>query len=327
MTKDGAGTRNGSMELPLQVTSKTAAADGVVRLELRLPNGAQLPPWTPGAHVALTLEPGLVRQYSLCGAKEDRESYVVAVLREAEGRGGSRYVHEHLEVGQSVPVSVPRNNFELREADRYLFVAGGIGITPIVPMIAEVDARGCDWRLVYGGKSRAAMAFVDELTCRHGDRVDVRPHDVAGILPVGQLVEELDGETLIYACGPAPLLEALEASCQRAGVVNRLEVERFTADPDAAGRPDDSTFRVVLQVAGVEFDVPPQKSVLEAVEDAGVAVDFSCREGTCGTCETGVLEGVPDHRDALLSDDERAANDTMMICVSRSRGERLVLDL
>jgi len=327
MTNEAAVAKAGSMGLRLQVTSKTVAAEGVARLELRFPNGARLPLWTPGAHVALTLEPGIVRQYSLCGNREDRESYVVAVLREADGRGGSEYVHSHLEVGESVPVSVPRNNFELREADRYLFVAGGIGVTPILPMIAEVDARGCDWRLVYGGKSRAAMAFVEDLIGRYGDRVDVRPHDVMGILPVGQIVENVDDETLIYACGPAPLLESLAAECQRAGVADRLEIERFTAAPDAAGRADDCAFRVMLQASRVELDVPPQKSILEAIEDAGLAVDSSCREGTCGTCETGVIEGVPDHRDALLSDDERTANETMMICVSRCLGERLVLDL
>lgn len=313
--------------LRLRVQSRTCVADGVVRLELCGVDGEQLPQWTPGAHVSLALEPGLVRQYSLCGSRSRGDRYAIAVLLEPNGRGGSRYVHERLELDHVVRVSAPRNNFELRDAEKYLFIAGGIGITPIIPMIAEVESRGCDWRLVYGGRQRSSMAFADELAERYGDRVEVRPQADAGHLPVAQLVDELARDSLVYACGPAPLLEALETECRRADVLDRLETERFVASPEVAPRADDSEFRVVLQVAGLDLVVPSSTSILDVIEGAGVAVDSSCREGTCGTCETGVIEGVPDHRDALLSDEERAANDTMMICVSRCKGARLVLDL
>jgi ferredoxin-NADP reductase len=313
------------VELDLLLESKRDAADGVTVLRLRDPSGADLPPWEPGAHVDLLLGPGLVRQYSLCGDPSDRSVLEVAVLRETAGRGGSRYVHEQLSERATVRVRGPRNHFTLEPSPRYLFVAGGIGITPLVPMVAAADRAGAHWRLVYGGRSRASMAFVDELRQRYGDKVTVHPQDTHGLLDLPSLLDTPRDDTLVYCCGPEPLLGAVEERCA-AWPAGALHVERFSPKQfDAPARTD--SFEVQLDRSGQVLEVPPDRSILEVVEDAGVQILSSCREGTCGTCETGVLAGVPEHRDSLLTDSERAEGDTMFICVSRSCGPRLVLDL
>lgn len=303
----------------LVVCRKETVAAGVVALTLRDPVGAPVPEWEPGAHVDLVLGDDLVRQYSLCGDPADRSALRLAVLREPDGRGGSAFVHDRLREGELVRIGMPRNNFRLVEASRYLFVAGGVGITPILPMVAAVDASGAEWRLVYGGRSRASMAFVDELVDKYGARVTVCPQDETGLLDLDALLSEPDPATAIYCCGPEPLLAAVEARLPP-GVPH---VERFAGTAAAGG----SAFEVVLARSGRTLTVPEDRSVLATVEAAGVAVLSSCREGTCGTCETDVLEGTPDHRDVLLTEEERAAGESMMICVSRSAGGRLVLDL
>jgi ferredoxin-NADP reductase len=310
--------------MTLVVQDKRPVADGIVELVLNGVAGAsELDPWTPGAHIGLVLAPGLVRQYSLCGDPADRQAYRVAVLREPNGRGGSAYVHDQLQVGDTLTVHRPRNNFELKDAPRYLFVAGGIGITPILAMLAEADRQQSDWQLVYGGKSESSMAYLAELIERWGPRIRALPQDRFGLLPVDDLVSGLAGQDRLYCCGPTALLEAVEDSCRRRSF-SRLHSERFSAIVDEVPlRP----LEVVLAGSGVTLKVAADQSILEAVEDAGVPVDSSCREGTCGTCETRVLAGRPDHRDALLSEDEREAGDTMFICVSRTLSERLVLDL
>ncbi|NUT51215.1 MAG: oxidoreductase [Saccharothrix sp.] len=303
-------------EFEVLVERKELVADDVVRLTLRHPRGEPLPAWEPGAHVDLVPTPDLVRQYSLCGDPTDRSTLQVAVRHEPTGRGGSRHVHSALAEGATVRVRGPRNRFPLVTADRYLFVAGGIGITPIVPMIAAVAARGAWWRLLYGGRTRSSMAFAAELSARHGDRVAVRPRDEAGPLDLDSF---LAADAEVYCCGPESLIAAVERRAR-----SRPHVERFTPEPVGGGR---TSFQVELARSGRTLVVPEDGSILHAVEEAGVPVLSSCREGTCGTCETGVLEGTPDHRDSVLTDEERAAGDVMMICVSRSRGPRLVLDL
>lgn len=312
-------------EFDLLLTAKRTAADGVIVLTLRDPDGGLLPPWEPGAHVDLLLRPDLIRQYSLCGDPADRSTLQVAVLREVDGRGGSRYVHDELSEQSVVRVRGPRNHFSLLPAKRYLFIAGGIGITPIVPMLAAAERDGADWRLVYGGRTRASMAFRTELCERYGDKVSIQPQDEVGLLDLASLLAEPDADTLVYCCGPEPLLAAVEAKCA-AWPAGALQVERFA--PKAYDEPTlRESFEVELEQSGLTLTVPPDKSILQVVEEAGVAILSSCREGTCGTCETGVLAGVPEHRDSLLTADERAANDTMMICVSRSCTPKLVLDL
>lgn len=312
-------------QMELAVAARTAVADAVVELTLTHPDGLALPEWSPGAHLDLILGEGLVRQYSLCGDPGDRTTYRVAVLREPESRGGSRAVHDGLAVGGTVGVQGPRNNFELMEASEYLFVAGGIGITPLIPMIAAVEARGIPFRLVYGGRARASMAYVEALESRYPDRVEVCPQDQMGHLDLPGILGEHRPDRLVFTCGPSPLLDAIESYCVQwpAGAVN---MERFRAKEANHGAVD-TAFEVELAHTGVTVTVPPGRSILDVVEEAGASVLTSCREGTCGSCETPILEGAADHRDSLLTQEEKDAQETMFICVSRACSPRLVLDL
>ncbi|MEU4170134.1 PDR/VanB family oxidoreductase [Streptomyces sp. NPDC026665] len=295
-------------------------ADGVLALRLRHPLGDELPPWEPGAHIDVLLGPGLERQYSLCGDPADRGAWRIAVLREADGRGGSAHVHGRLGAGDNVRVRGPRNHFALAPAPRYLFVAGGIGITPILPMLAAAEAAGAEWTLLYGGRTRASMAFTEELE-RYGERVTLAPQDESGVLDLPSVLRGVSGDTLVYCCGPGPLLDAMEERCP----AGSLRVERFRPKDQRTGGEEE--FEVVLARSGRTVTVARGASVLDTVRAAGVEVLFSCTEGTCGTCETDVLEGTPDHRDSVLTDEEREAGGTMLICVSRCLGGRLVLDL
>ncbi|MFD5945291.1 PDR/VanB family oxidoreductase [Streptomyces collinus] len=307
-------------EAELIVQRREFAAEGVLALTLRHPLGEPLPAWEPGAHVDVLLGPGLERQYSLCGDPADRSAWRIAVLREPAGRGGSAHVHEQLGEDAKVRVRGPRNNFRLEPAPRYRFVAGGIGITPILPMLAAAEASGAEWTLLYGGRTRGSMAFGGELG-RYGDRVTFAPQDETGLLDLPSVLDDVPEGTLVYCCGPGPLLDAVEARCP-SGV---LRVERFQPKQQETG--DNTAFEVELARSGKTLTVAPDVSVLDAVRAAGVEVLYSCTEGTCGTCETDVLDGEPDHRDSVLTDDERATGETMLICVSRCRGGRLVLDL
>jgi ferredoxin-NADP reductase len=311
-------------EREVVVAERCAAAEDVVALTLVPADGAPLPAWAPGAHVDLLLGNGMERQFSLCGDPGDDGAWRVAVLREPDGRGGSAYVHDALATGARVRVRGPRNHFALEPAASYLFVAGGIGITPILPMLAAADRAGAAWRLLYGGRRRATMAFLDRLAA-YGDRVDVRPQDETGLLDLDAALGTPAPGTLVYCCGPEPLLRAVEERCA-AWPEGALHTERF-APAARDGDAVDTGFEVELAASGRTFAVAPGTSILETLEAAGLAVLSSCQEGTCGTCETGVLAGEPDHRDVVLTPAERAANDVMMICVSRSCSARLVLDL
>lgn len=307
-------------EAELVVERRESVADGVLALTLRHPLGEELPSWEPGAHIDVVLGPDLERQYSLCGDPADRRAWRVAVLREPDGRGGSAYVHGQLSLGDKVRVRGPRNHFTLKPAPRYRFVAGGIGITPILPMLAAAEEAGAEWTLLYGGRTRESMAFTEELG-RYGDRVRIAPQDETGLLDLASVLDGVPEGTLVYCCGPGALLDAVEERCP-AGV---LHVERFQPKAQEAG--GNTEFEVVLERSGQTLTVASDASVLDTVRAAGVEVLFSCTEGTCGTCETDVLEGTPDHRDSVLTDEEREAGETMLICVSRCLGKRLVLDL
>ncbi|MCG5219298.1 PDR/VanB family oxidoreductase [Streptosporangium sp. KLBMP 9127] len=311
-------------ESKLVVSRRTREAADVVSLTLRHPAGEPLPRWEPGAHIDLVMDGGPTRQYSLCGDPADLAAWQVAVLREPAGRGGSAYVHENLTEGTPVLVRGPRNHFALRTAPRYLFIAGGIGITPILPMTAAAQAAGADWTLLYGGRTRSSMAFADRLAAR-GDRVRISPEDEHGLLDLASFLAEPAPGTLVYCCGPEPLLNAVEERC-RTWPSGALHVERFKPrepGPDAVA----DSFELVLRRSGLTLTVPAGRTILQTVQDAGVQVLYSCTEGTCGTCETDILDGEADHRDSILTEEERAANESMLICVSRCRGSRLVLDL
>ncbi|MFF8781991.1 PDR/VanB family oxidoreductase [Streptomyces sp. NPDC015140] len=310
-----------SPETELVVARRQMAAEDVLALTLRHPRHEELPRWQPGAHVDVVLGPGLERQYSLCGDPADRAVWRIAVLRERDGRGGSAHVHQELKVGDRVRVRGPRNHFRLEAARRYRFVAGGIGITPILPMLAAAEEAGAEWSLLYGGRTRAGMAFTSELE-RYGERVTLVPEDESGRLDLAPVLDDVPGDTLVYCCGPGPLLDAAGERCP----AGRLRVERFSPAQARPAGPDPG-FEVVLARSGRTVVVEPDVSVLDAVRGAGVEVLFSCTEGTCGTCETEVVAGEPEHRDSVLTEEERAAGETMLICVSRCRGRRLVLDL
>jgi ferredoxin-NADP reductase len=248
------------------------------------------------------------------------------VLREPNGRGGSAFVHDRLQRGAAVRVRGPGNNFPLTPgAPYYLMIAGGIGITPILPIIRELEDQGADWRLVYGGRSRRSMAFRDQLA-EFGARVAMRPQDEYGLLNVRKWIKDSPAGTAVYCCGPGPLLAAVETMHAQLGKERTLHVERFHARPGALDGPR-TAFEVELAQSGVTISVAPDQTIVEALDAIGMDVDTACREGVCGTCETRVLEGTPDHRDSFLSASERGRNDRMMICCSRAASPRLVLDL
>ncbi|MGM1062221.1 PDR/VanB family oxidoreductase [Saccharothrix sp. Mg75] len=308
----------------LVVVDKSPVADDVVALTLRGPARDRLPEWAPGAHVDLVLPGGLVRQYSLCGDRWDPYDYRVAVLRDPAGRGGSVFVHDGLRVGDRVSLGGPRNNFRLVPSPSYLFVAGGIGITPLLPMVRQAELVGADWRLLYGGRSLRGMAFLPELAA-YGDKVVVVPQDVRGLPDLAAWLPSPGSATKVYCCGPAALLRAVEGLCAE-HPPGQVRTERFV--PEDRGAPArDEPFEVELRRSGRSVVVAPGQSVLDALNGVGVAVLSSCRRGTCGTCETTVLGGEPDHRDSILDDAERASGDCLFPCVSRSRSDRLVLDL
>jgi ferredoxin-NADP reductase len=309
-------------QLTLVIREIRREAEGVVSVVLALPDGGALPAWQPGAHVDLVL-PDMVRQYSLCGSPEDRASYRLGVLREPDGRGGSRHVHDQLAVGDTVGVRGPRNRFPLVAAPRYVFVAGGIGITPLLPMIGELAGRGADWTLVYGGRSRSSMAFLPELA-PYGDRVSVRPQDEFGLLDLEAICAGAAG-AVVYCCGPEPLIAALEAACGRRLDID-LRLERFTArqiEPDLAR----SRFEVHCADSDVTVTVAEQESILDALIAAGVDVNYDCREGTCGSCELDVVDGEIAHRDSVYTAAEHASMSVVFPCVSRALCDRLVLDV
>lgn len=310
----------------LVIRQMALEAEAVLSVELADPSGP-LPSWEPGAHIDLELAPNLIRQYSLCGRPDDGSRWQVAVLEEPKSSGGSWAVHHVLRVGDTVRALGPRNNFPLVAATDYLFIAGGIGITPILPMLREVVSRDVDWHLLYGGRRRASMAFLDDLPL--GECVEVLPEDEFGLLDIAGAIARTPVAAAVYCCGPDALITAVERGCEAAGRepphLERFKVAatRTTELPEQGGEE----FEVVLARSGLTVRVPADKSVLEAVEEAGVMAFSSCREGYCGCCETAVVEGEIDHRDDYLFGEDRTSGKKMMICVSRSRSPRLVLDL
>ncbi|MGO3327193.1 cytochrome P450/oxidoreductase [Gordonia sp. (in: high G+C Gram-positive bacteria)] len=322
--RDGWVTSTTETEIDLQVQARRPVAEGIVELTLTDPSETQLPSWTAGAHVDLVLSPSLTRQYSLCGSTADASSWKVGVLLDPSSRGGSAFVHKELIEGATVRVRGPRNHFPLVASPRYQFIAGGIGITPILAMIDAAEARGAQWSLLYGGRSRASMAFRDRL--ESDDRVTIWPQDDKGLLDLDTVLGTPRSDTLVYCCGPGALLDAVEERCAT-WPDGSLHLERFAAKQVAVSDDALDSFEVECARSGLTVTVPEDKSIFETVEEAGAAVLGSCMEGICGTCEVDVLDGTPDHRDSILSRSEREQGATMMPCVSRSLSEKLVLDV
>ncbi|MEU7141845.1 PDR/VanB family oxidoreductase [Nocardia sp. NPDC046473] len=308
-------------EIPVRVSARRDEAEGVFSLELSAEAGGELPSWSPGAHIDVAVGAAGVRQYSLCGDPAQSSHWRIAVLHEPSGRGGSHHLHSTALAGTVLRVSMPRNNFELVDCERYVFLAGGIGITPILPMVAAAEAAGARWSLYYGGRTRAHMAFADDLANRY-PAAKLLPQDEHGLLPLADILAE-HSDAAVYCCGPEPLLAAVEAEGARQGLP--VHLERFVPRPMEFA--PNKSFEVRLASSGRTFQVGVHQSIADVLERAGISIVTSCREGTCGTCETAVLAGDIDHRDSLLTADEQARGNTMMLCVSRARSDVLVLDL
>lgn len=313
----------------VRVAAATPVAEGVLELRLVATDDRPLPAWEPGAHLDVETPAG-IRQYSLCGPIAD-DAYTVAVLREENGRGGSKSVHETISTDAELRVSSPKNHFALvPDADRYLLIAGGIGITPIKAMVQHLAAQGNEWELHYGGRSLASMAYREQLQELGGDLVAIHPQDTHGLLDLAGILAEADSGTVVYCCGPTPLLDAVAVAVENSPA-RELHVERFAAPSttpvDADAEQGEETFIVELAATGGEVEVGPDQSIMAAVRARGIDVLSSCEDGYCGTCETRVLGGIPLHRDTVLTPSEQDSNETMMICVGRSCSKRLILDL
>jgi ferredoxin-NADP reductase len=304
-------------------------AEDITSIELRPVGGGSFPGFAPGSHIDLHLPNAMVRSYSLVNPSGETHRYVVAVLKDRASRGGSRCVHEQLRVGMQIRISAPRNNFHLHEdAGGTVLVAGGIGVTPLLCMALRLKALGRPFEFLYFARSRASAAFVSEIEALgvpvtwHFDAEKGGPPDLRALLAA----RPAQAGTHYYACGPAVMLDSFEKSCAELGYAN-AHIERFTAVEVAASADARAGYTVELKRAGKEFQVQAGQNLLAALRAAGADPSTSCEEGICGSCETRVLAGIPDHRDSVLSPSEQAANITMMVCVSGCKSERLVLDL
>ncbi|WP_141811794.1 PDR/VanB family oxidoreductase [Nocardia bhagyanarayanae] len=312
--------RRTGFDMRLRIDARVVEAEDVVSLTLRSPTGAELPTWIPGAHIDVFLPSGRQRQYSLTGDPASRVQYRIAVRRIADGDGGSRELHE-LREGDLLRIRGPRNAFTFVTAPAYLFVAGGIGITPILPMVTECAHRGLPWRLIYLGRSRASMPFLGELERCRGGHLEVRPDDEFGVPHLDALMTEAPRGAAVYVCGPPPLMESARRVLSATDPTASVHTERFSPLPVQDGHP----FRITLRRMGATVEVGADESALSAIRRVLPGTAFSCRQGFCGTCKTRVLDGEIDHRDRLLTESER--DSTMLTCVSRALGDELVLDL
>lgn len=318
---------NAFLEVRLRTIRHEARDLNSYRLEL--PGGGELPAFDAGAHVDVEVAPGLVRSYSLAGDPADRSHYLLGIALDAASRGGSRAVHERWRVGQSLRIGAPRNLFPLVEsAVHSVLIAGGVGITPLLSMARRLTALGRPWTMHLAARSRAHAAFVDELAAMArrtpGSTLDVHADDERGGPPdLKAWVGAAPPGAHLYACGPRPMLDAYRAATA-ARPAGQVHWESFVPTEEAAV---GGGFRLVLARQGRQLDVPAGKTMLDVLLDAGVDVPYGCMQGVCGSCQTRVLAGVPDHRDGILDDATRARNDSVIVCCSGSRTPELTLDL
>lgn len=317
--------------MQVRVRSITREAIGIHTYELVDPSGAALPPFSAGSHIDVHLPGNLIRQYSLCNDPRERHRYVIGVLNVVGGRGGSKTMHEVVRVSDLFTISAPRNNFPLAEgARRHVLLAGGIGVTPMMAMVETLAAQGADFNVVYCSRSSDLTAFRDRLK-PHADAGRVAFHhdegDPAGGLDVAAALREHAAGTHLYCCGPAGLMKAVKAATEH-WPPGTVHFEFFSPVPapatSAAAEAGADTFQVQLASSGVVYTVPPEKSIVEVLRENGVEVETSCEAGICGTCRTRYLEGSPDHRDFVLTDEEH--EDFVLICCARSQSDLLVLD-
>ena len=304
-------------------------AEDITSIDLRPLDGVAFPPFEAGAHVDLQLPNGLLRRYSLVNPPGERGRYLVAVLKDRASRGGSRWLHDNLRIGLRLTISAPRNNFKLHEdAGHSVLVAGGIGITPLLCMGRRLQQLGRPFELLVFARSRKSAAFVAEIEALgapvhwHFDTEQGGPPDLKALLAS----RPANPDTHYYACGPGVMLDSFETLCAELGYTN-AHIERFTAVEVAAATDAMQSYTVELRRSGKTITVTPAQTLLEALRACGADPSTSCEEGVCGSCETAVLEGTPDHRDSVLSAAEHAANKVMMVCVGGCKSERLVLDM
>ncbi|WP_127112599.1 PDR/VanB family oxidoreductase [Shimia sediminis] len=315
-----------AQNLIMRVQRMEWAATDVIELELRLPDGSEIPTYQPGAHIDLELPNGITRSYSIKGDPAQSDRYVVGVGLDTASRGGSKYIHKNMRVGDVINVSRPRNHFPLIEtAEKVVLIAGGIGATPMVCMARRLSELGQACQLVYAIRSNDRAAFLTELQALD---IDLRLHidnENGGPINLAEVISDQPKGTHFYCCGPAGMMTAFETATADLPDEN-IHVEYF-APKVIEDVTEANGFTVVLNKSGKTVEVDAEETVAEAIQAAGVKVDLSCEDGICGTCETRVLEGVPEHRDSVLTKKEQESNRTMMICVSRCAGKRLVLDL
>lgn len=309
------------------VRDRIVVAENVISIDLVDPAGLELAEWSAGAHIDVLLPSGLIRQYSLCGDYEDRTYYRIAVLLDPESRGGSREIHETTLPGTSLRIRGPRNHFELMDADSYFFVAGGIGVTPILTMVRRADQLGKPWYMIYGGRTLSSMAFLDDLLALGAENIEVVPQDEKGYPDIEGVVRDLH-RTAVYACGPPGLLNVVIDCCDHHLGPKSAHIERFGAGaPLEIDERDNSAFELELRRSGITVIVEPDETMLNAITKVLPNYLYSCEEGYCGTCIAAVLEGIPQHRDTCLMDDEHEGNELVITCISRSETPKLVLDV
>ncbi|MBM7112857.1 PDR/VanB family oxidoreductase [Archangium primigenium] len=318
--------------LRLRVHRITSEAEGIRSYELVSPDGAALPAFEAGAHVDVQVPGGFTRQYSLCNDPAERHRYVIAVQKDAGGRGGSRAMHEQVHEGDELTVGPPRCAFPLMYARGYVLVGGGIGITPLVSMAHALQRQGAPWHLHYCTRSPERTAFRELLTSPAFAGHVTLHHDLgdpARRLDLKALLTRRPGGHRVYCCGPAPLMRAVrEATQHHEWPREKVHFEAFSADGvGAVGTEAEQEFQVVVRSSGATYPVPPGNSVLQVLRENGMRVPSDCEAGSCGACLTRVLEGEPEHRDTFLSEARRAARCDMLVCVSRARSRQLVLDL
>lgn len=323
-----------STTMEARVSAMRWEADGILSVELR-PATAQVhfPSFEAGAHIDLHLDNGLVRSYSLCNPDTDSQRYVVGVLNDRNSRGGSRYVHQQLRVGATLPISAPRNLFQLHaDAPRSVLVAGGIGVTPVFCMLQHLIAKGAAVDFIYCARSRPEAAFLEQIQAiTNAAAMSLTLHfdqEQGGPPNLQNLLAQRGADSHYYCCGPTPMLDAFEKSCEALGYEN-VHIERFAAAAPVPTEAGSHGFEVLCAKSKKALQIPAGKSILDALLDAGIHIEHSCKEGVCGSCEAKILEfdGDIEHHDGILSKKERQANKTLMTCVSRCSGSKLVLDV
>ena len=314
---------------PARIIAITLEAEDILSFVLRPMNPALPEQIDPGSHVDVHLPNGMMRSYSLSNGPEEKRGYRLTVARDANSRGGSVYTHDQLRVGQIIDISKPRNNFRLAEqASMSVFISGGIGVTPFIPMIVRLNELGSPWRMHYCARSRDRAAFVKEieqLAASGSGEFMANYDDESGLLNLAGTLAAVPAGADVYCCGPTGMLDAFRAGAQKASIASdHVHFEYFSSNIERAA---EGGFLVVLNKSGAEIPVEPGQTILQALTEHGVNVPYCCEEGICGSCETRVIDGLPDHRDMILSEEERQESKTMMICCSGSKSPRLVLDL